>query len=122
MEEKLVDWVKEFPASVMVCDTEGVILMMNDHAIKAYARDGGKDLIGKNALDCHPEPARSLFKKLLETQQKHAYTIEKRGVNKVIYQSPWYENGEYRGMVELSLEVPAEMPHFNRDAQRTAQP
>ena len=36
------------------------------------------------------------------------------GQRKLIYQSPWYERGEYRGFVELSLPIPAVMPHFKR--------
>ena len=40
--------------------------------------------------------------------------IEKNGVKKIIYQSPWYKEGEYAGFVELSLEIPLEMPHFIR--------
>ncbi len=43
------------------------------------------------------------------------YTIEKRGQKKLIYQSPWYQNGQYRGFIELSLELPAETPHFIRE-------
>jgi hypothetical protein len=41
-------------------------------------------------------------------------TIEKAGKKKLIYQTPWHTEGEYRGFVELSLELPAEMPHFVR--------
>ncbi len=40
--------------------------------------------------------------------------IGKNGVKKLIYQTPWIENGEFRGLVELSLEIPFEMPHFVR--------
>ena len=35
-------------------------------------------------------------------------------MRKLIYQSPWYRDGAYAGFVELSLEIPAEMPHFVR--------
>jgi hypothetical protein len=41
--------------------------------------------------------------------------IEKRGKRKMIYQTPWYDaNGQYAGFVELSLEIPREMPLFQR--------
>jgi len=66
-------------------------------------------------LDCHPEPSRTKVKELLETKQPNVYTIEKGGVHKLIYQTPWYENGEYRGFIELSLVIPSEIPHFVRD-------
>jgi transcriptional regulator with PAS, ATPase and Fis domain len=108
------NWFNEFPGAVTICDPDGVILDMNERSAQAFAANGGRDLIGTNMLDCHPEPARSKVAELLRIQQKNVYTIEKRGVNKLIYQPPWFENGEYRGFIELSLEIPAEMPHFIR--------
>ncbi|MBI4811492.1 MAG: PAS domain-containing protein [Ignavibacteriales bacterium] len=107
-------WINEFPGAIIVCDTEGIILSMNDKAIKTFESDGGENLIGTNVLDCHPEPSKTTFKELLRTQKKNIYTIEKNGVKKLIYQAPWYRNGEYAGFVELSLEIPFEMPHFVR--------
>ena len=108
-------WVKELPGAVTVCDAQGMIIEMNDRAEKGFAEDGGRALIGKNVLDCHPEPARSELASLMEKRQRNVYTIEKNGAKKLIYQSPWYINGEYAGFIELSLEVPFDMPHFVRD-------
>ncbi len=48
------DWVKGFSGAITVCDTEGVILEMNDAAIEAFRDDGGEQLLGANVLDCHP--------------------------------------------------------------------
>ena len=107
-------WVNEFPGAITVCDTEGVILEMNDKSAKNYQANGGRQLIGKNLLDCHSEESRVKLKRMMETRHRNVYTIEKKGVKKLIYQTPWYENGEYRGLVELSLEIPFEMPHFIR--------
>jgi PAS domain-containing protein len=107
-------WIKEFPAAVTVCDPDGVILEMNDKAAKTFEKDGGYGLVGLNMLDCHPEPARSKTERLLAARQKNVYTIEKNGIKKVIYQSPWFQNGAYAGFVELSLEIPFEMEHFIR--------
>jgi len=118
MEHADYSWVKEFPAAVTVCNTEGVILEMNDKAIESFAEDGGCELIGKNLLDCHPEPARSKVELLLDKQQKNVYTIEKNGKKKLIYQTPWHLNGVYSGFVELSIEIPFEMPHFVRDKRK----
>ncbi len=109
-------WVQEFPGSITVCDAKGIILEMNDRAVKAFQEQGGEKLIGTNMLDCHPEPARTKTQQLLETRQANVYTIEKGGVKKLIYQTPWFKGGRYSGFVELSLEIPAEMPHFIRDA------
>ena len=107
-------WVKEFPGGVTVFDADGVITEMNDKAATIFEENGGRALIGKNVFDCHTEPARSELKRLVETCQRNVYTIEKNGVKKLIYQSPWYLNGAYAGFIELSLEVPFELPHFVR--------
>jgi hypothetical protein len=107
-------WIKEFPASATVCDPDGVILAMNDKAAESYEADGGYGLIGVNMLACHPEPARSKTAKMLASQEKNIYTIEKNGVKKMVYQSPWYKDGQYAGFVELVFEIPFEMPHFIR--------
>ena len=107
-------WVKEFPAAVTVCDAEGIILEMNDRAAKTFEADGGYKLVGSNVLDCHPEPARTKTERLLAAQARNVYTIEKNGVKKLIYQSPWYRDGQYAGFVELSLEIPFEIEHFIR--------
>lgn len=107
-------WVKELKAAITVCDREGVALEMNDRAAETHEKDGGRALIGKSLLDCHPERAREVFEELLRTGALNVYTIEKAGVKKLIYQAPWYEGGEYRGIVELSLPVPFEIPHFVR--------
>jgi transcriptional regulator with PAS, ATPase and Fis domain len=108
------DWVKEFPAAITICDPEGIILAMNEKAAKGYVKEGGYKLIGSNMLDCHPDPARAKTEQLLAAREKNVYTIEKNGIKKLIYQSPWYKNGNYEGFVELSLEIPVEMPHFIR--------
>lgn len=107
-------WLKEFPAAITVCDPDGIVLEMNDKAAKTFESDGGYRLIGANLLDCHPQAAREKLEAMMKTRSKNVYTIEKNGVKKLIYQSPWYENGEYAGFVELSLEIPFEMPHFVR--------
>ncbi len=108
------DWVREFPAAVTVCDAAGIILEMNTRAMETFAHDGGADLIGRNVLDCHPEPSRSQLAAMLAGRTSNAYTIEKNGVRKLIYQSPWFEGGEYRGFVELSLVIPEALPHHVR--------
>lgn len=109
-----LDWIKEFPAAVTVCDTRGIILDMNDRAALVFQADGGRQLIGKSILDCHPEPARTKTKAMLAAQSANTYTIEKNGVKKFIFQSPWYRDGAYAGFVEVPMEIPFEIPHFVR--------
>ncbi|CUQ61167.1 Uncharacterised protein [Dorea longicatena] len=44
----------------------------------------------------------------------NAYTIEKNGVKKMIYQTAWKQDGVVGGLVEISMEIPGEMPHYMR--------
>lgn len=108
------EWIKEFPAAITVCDADGIILEMNDKAAQTFEQDGGRQLIGSNLLACHHDAARVKLENLLESRTTNTYTIEKNGVKKLIYQSPWYKEGQYAGFVELSLEIPFDLPHFIR--------
>lgn len=108
-------WLEEFPGAVTVCDAGGRIIAMNKRSLEVFAADGGAKLLGTNVLDCHPEPSRSKLKTMMDERRANVYTIQKKGIKKLIYQAPWYEAGVYAGFVELSLEIPADMPHFNRD-------
>ena len=88
---------------------------MNDKAARTFEADGGYALVGRNMLDCHPDAARAKTERLLAARARNVYTIEKNGIRKLIYQSPWYtRGGVYAGFVELSLEIPFDMPHFVR--------
>jgi hypothetical protein len=108
-------WVEQFPGSVTVCDTEGRILEMNAKSRETFAADGGAALIGTNVLDCHPEPSRTKLAAMMAERRTNVYTIQKKGAKKLIYQAPWFRDGVYAGFIELALEVPWDMPHFNRD-------
>ena len=108
-------WVKEFVGAVTVCDPKGIILEMNDQGVKMFKGQGGSKLLGSNLLDCHPEPARKKLKHLMKQQQNNIYTIEKKGIKRLIYQTPWYTDGQFGGFVKMSLELPTSMPHFIRD-------
>ncbi len=111
------EWTQETNISITVCDRDSKILEMNRKAIETFAGYGGESLIGQNLKDCHPEEANKKIDELMENQSLHAYTIEKNGEKKLIYQVPWFQNGEYRGIVELSLPLPSSMRHFNRDKE-----
>ena len=106
-----MDYFKEVNLAVTICDKEGKILEMNDKSRKTFLKPGQEDLIGKNVLDCHPEPAHSLLADMLQNPRTNVYTIEKKGVKKLIYQTPWYVEGEFMGFMELSREIPFEMKH-----------
>jgi len=108
------NWVKEFGSAITVCDKNGTILEMNAKALKTFEKYGKENLIGRNLSDCHPEPAKSKLKKMLAEPITNCYTIEKNGIKKIIYQAPWYDSGEYGGFVEISMEIPLQMPHYVR--------
>ncbi len=108
-------WVRQFSAAITVCDSRGILVAMNDRAAASFRAQSGKRLIGSNVMDCHPEAMRRKLQTLLENQQTNVYTTEKGGKKQLIYQSPWYHNGEFGGLIEIVLDLPAEMPHFVRD-------
>lgn len=108
-------WVQEFSGAITVTDREGKILEMNAKAAKTFEKEGGAKLIGKNVLDCHPELAKAKLRAIMENRKPNVYTIEKAGVKKLVYQTPWNKDGGYRGVIELVLEIPFQMPHFVRD-------
>jgi hypothetical protein len=56
-----------------------------------------------------------MLKKMLAEPMPNSYTIEKNGIRKMIHQTPWMEDGEFRGVVEISFEIPLDMPHFKRN-------
>lgn len=113
----MVNWIKEFTGAVTICDKVGIILKMNEQACKVFEKYGGESLIGSNLIECHPEPAHTKLKELLDNPKTNAYSIEKNGQKKLIYQTPWFDNGEYAGLVEISLPLPEHMPHFVRSTK-----
>ena len=109
----MLNYFHNVPFSVTICDKDGKILEMNDMAERVLSH--GQHIIGQNLLDCHPEPARTKLMEMLKNHNLNAYTIEKNGVKKMIYQMPWYDDQQqFGGYVELSMELPAEMPHYVR--------
>ncbi len=109
-----MEWIEKLDGNVIVSDADGRIIYMNERALRSYEKDGGKDLIGADVMACHNENSRNKIREIMETGKPNVYTIEKQGKRKIIYQSPWFVDGEFRGIVEFSLEIPAEMPHFIR--------
>jgi hypothetical protein len=112
----LEPWLRELPLSVTVCDAGGTILYMNDRAGVSFAAQGGLERVGTNILNCHPEPARTRLRAIMEKREENVYTVEKQGARKLIFQAPWYRDGAYAGFFELILPIPGDMPHFVRQA------
>ena len=109
-----VPWFEGIPVAITVTDADGVIVRMNARARETFAADGGGALVGRNVLDCHPEAAREKVRALLAQQRPNHYTISKAGQRKIIHQLPWFRDGRYAGLVEISVPIPDELPHFDR--------
>lgn len=115
--EELCHWADDVDYAVTIADKDCNIIYMNSRSRATFCRDG-EDLIGRNLMDCHPEHARCIIRRLLEDGGSNAYTITKNGVNKLIFQSAWRLEGRIAGLVETSMVLPPDMRHFDRDAAR----
>lgn len=110
------DWFNHLNCAITICDRSGKIVYINEKASKTFEKWGGKELFGKSLFDCHNKKSVEIIGKLMANGESNSYTIEKQGVKKLIYQTPWYANDEVAGLIEFSIEIPFEMPHFNRNA------
>jgi transcriptional regulator with PAS, ATPase and Fis domain len=115
-ESKIMEknWADNLPFAVTVCDTNGTILYMNPASVITFNKDGGAALIGTNVLDCHPEPSKTRLMEMLKDQSGQTYTTEKNGRKTLIHQVPWYEDGEYKGLIELSIKLPEKLRNIVR--------
>lgn len=109
------DWIKEFPAAITITDNEGKIIYINEKAADVFKDDGGYALIGQSLFACHSNASNDKINQIIKEQTPNVYTIEKNGIKKLIYQTPWRENGEMKGLVEISFQIPFVMPHFVRE-------
>ena len=96
--------------AITVCDREGVVLYQNNRSVAVNG-----DVRGKSMIPCHSERSRQIIERRISNGENNAYTIQKRGLRKLIYQTPWYAEGEVAGLVEFSLEIPEDMPHYVRE-------
>lgn len=108
-----LQWLDGVAVSVVACDTAGVCTYMNERACQSFAKEGGRALVGRSLIDCHPEPARSRLLDMLRTPRANSYTIEKAG-KKLVHQTPFFREGVFAGVVEIVIELPALLPHFVR--------
>ena len=107
------DWAEQMHCAVTVCDTEGVIVYMNERSRATFSKDG-ESMVGKNLFPCHKERSQAMIRHMMETDTINAYTISKNGQRKMIYQTPWKRDGKVAGMVEISMVIPEDLPHYQR--------
>lgn len=114
--EILPEWIFGMNCAVTVVDTECRIIFMNQRSIETFASRGGEKLIGHDIMNYHNERSREIIKRLLREGGSNAYTISKGGLKKMIYQTVWKKpDGATGGLVELSMIIPEEMPHYIRE-------
>lgn len=117
LKEELMHWADEVDYAVTIADKDCNIIYMNRRSRETFCKNG-ENLIGRNLMDCHPEHARAIIRKLLEEGGSNTYTITKNGINKLVFQSTWSFEGKIAGLVETSMVMPKDIKHFDRDAAR----
>lgn len=107
-----MEYFNEVNCAVTICTADGIIVYMNDKAREVFASHG--DLIGANLFECHSPASIEKIRHMLATGESNAYTISKNGQRKMIYQTPWRVDGRIKGMVEISMVIADEIPHYIR--------
>jgi transcriptional regulator with PAS, ATPase and Fis domain len=109
----IIDWAKSVNYAVTVCDADANIIYMN--AKSRETNSHGADITGRNLKDCHKPESWETIKRLIATGGTNIYTISKKGQEKLIYQTVWLkEDGTVGGLVETSMVIPPDAPHFIR--------
>ena len=108
-------WFKVFPGAITVTNAEGNILEMNDASAEMFKKDGGYGIIGRNAITCHPPRTQEKVRKIYESESYNIYSITKNGKKQLVYQAPYFVDGKFSGIVEILLDLPKDIPHFDRD-------
>jgi len=109
-----IKMLDQIDAAVTVCDRNLVVVYINDKAAATFASQGGASLKGKNLAACHKASSVEKIFRIMETGKPNVYTIEKGGVRKLIWQAPWRQDGTVAGVVEITVEMPDDMPHYVR--------
>ena len=107
--EMTEDFFRSTGCAVTVCDTECNIVYQNDRSL-----DVNGDMRGRCMLGCHNDRSRGIISHILEEGMTNSYTISKKGQRKLIHQTPWYRDGRIAGIIELSIVIPDQMPHYDR--------
>jgi len=109
------NWAEDIDGAITVSDAEGNVIYMNKRSRETFGGKDGRSMVGQSMMPCHNERSQAIIRHMLESGESHCYTITKKGRRKLIFQTPWKEDGEVRGLVEFSFVLPDEMPHYNRD-------
>ena len=115
----MIDFFKGINIAVTVSDKDGNVIYQNDSSIEVNG-----DARGRNLEQCHNPKSWEMIRHMIDDNVSNVYTISKKGKKKLIYQTPWYEESEElkvkseklkpAGLVEFSIILPEEMPHYDR--------
>ncbi len=111
--EEALAWAEGTHCAITVCDLEGKVIFMNERSRATFDKEG-HTMLGKNLMPCHSAKSQEKIRHMIESDTVNCYTIDKQGVKKMIYQTPWRKDGKVCGMVEISMVIPQEMPHYVR--------
>jgi len=101
----------ELPLAVTVTDVNGTVIYLNQRATTNF----GAETLGANIFECHPEPSKSLVKKMYAEEIVNTYTITtKSGKQQLIHQTPWYHQKQFAGFIEFAIDLPDPLPHKDR--------
>lgn len=108
------DWAYGCNLAITVCDKECRIIYMNQRSKDTFS-NGDDSLVGTSLRVCHPPRALAIIDRLLSKGGTNAYTIHKKGVKKLIFQTSWtMPDGTIGGLTELSMVLPEDLPHYDR--------
>lgn len=96
-------WAEEMDVRVTVCDSNAIIVYLNKASIVAFQKRGGEKLIGKSLFDCHNPESNLKIREMLSSPKVNTSIINKRGEKWLIRQLPWMENGQHKGIIEISF-------------------
>lgn len=111
----MCDWVEEFPGMVSVCDADGKILVLNNKIAEYFSSMGGKELIGTNLFDCHGKDSGEEIHQLMANKEANVYIAEENGQQELVIHSPWFTEGEFAGLVEITLPLRGEIKVRGKD-------
>ena len=77
-------------ASIVICDTDHIILYMNPPAVRRYMKSGGEKLVGTSVLECHNERSKKIINRVLDwfresTDNNMIYSYKNEKENKDVY-------------------------------------
>ena len=92
-------------AAVVICNLDHEIIYMNPAAVLNYEKYGGKELLGRNLLECHNSKSCEGIKKVVEwfaSDETHnlVYTSHDEKRNKDVYMVALRDDGKLIGYYE----------------------